>query len=203
MYIYTLNKGDRMKYLLSILTAALLTAVCCTIATAQTTNGEDQPWHVVFAADLAKISDPQKTDGLGYTLTEEEALDQAIKKAINNDAPACQVAKLAVGMNFNPYSVLSGIYKSGGKIDLDQLCMCATETGDTNPLLRDLDLDDVPIDKTVMKQAVDDAVAANLITQDEVSQAQCLSDQGLAFTEAITPVERNDPAGIEAPGYSP
>ncbi len=191
-----------MKYLVSILTVALLTAVCCTMGTAQTTSEEDQPWHLAFAADLAKIADPQKTDGLGYTLTEEEALDQAIEKAISNEAPACQVAKLAVGMNFNPYSVLSGIFKSGGKIDLDQLCMCATEIGDSNPLLRDLNLDDVPIDKTVMKQAADDAVAANLLTQDEVSQAQCLTDQGLAFTEPITPFERNDPAD-EDPDYSP
>ena len=89
-----------MKYLVSILAAALLTAVCCNIGTAQTASEDNQPWHLVFASDLAKIADPQKTDGLGYTLTEEESLDQAIKKAIiDNKAPACQVAKLAVGMN--------------------------------------------------------------------------------------------------------
>ena len=188
-----------MKYLVSILAAALLTAVCCTIGTAQTASEENQPWHLVFASDLAKIADPQKTDGLGYTLTEEESLDQAIKKAIiDNKAPACQVAKLAVGMNFNPYSVLSGIFKCGGKVGLDELCMCATEIGDTDPLLSELNLDDLPIDKTVMKQAADDAVAANLLTLDEVSQAQCLNDQGLAFTELITPIERNDPADSDS-----
>ncbi|MBP8830585.1 MAG: hypothetical protein KBG98_13190 [Desulfobacter sp.] len=192
-----------MKYLVSILAAALLTAVCCNIGTAQTASEENQPWHLVFASDLAKIADPQKTDGLGYTLTEEESLDQAIKKAIiDNKAPACQVAKLAVGMNFNPYSVLSGIFKCGGKVGLDELCMCATEIGDTDPLLSELNLDDLPIDKTVMKQAADDAVAANLLTQDEVSQSQCLNDQGLAFTEPITPIERNDPAEGD-PDYSP
>ena len=191
-----------MKQLVSILAAFLLTAVCCTVGTAQTAGEENQPWHLAFVSDLEKIGNPQKTDGLGYTLTEEDALEQAIKKAINKEAPACQVAKIAIGMNFNPYSVLSGIFKSGGKIDLDQLCMCATEIGDSNPLLSELNLDDVPIDKTVMKQAADDAVAANLITQDEVSQSQCLTDQGLAFTEAITPLERNDPAD-EDTDYSP
>ncbi|HBT89906.1 hypothetical protein [Desulfobacter sp.] len=192
-----------MKYFVSILAAALLTAVCCNIGTAQTASEENQPWHLVFASDLAKIADPQKTDGLGYTLTEEESLDQAIKKAIiDNKAPACQVAKLAVGMNFNPYSVLSGIFKCGGKVGLDELCMCATEIGDTDPLLRELNLDDLPIDKTVMKQAADDAVAANLLTQDEVSQSQCLNDQGLAFTEEPTSIEQIDPAEGD-PDYSP
>ena len=53
-----------------------------------------------------------------------------------------------------------------------------------------------------MKQAADDAVAANLLTQDEVSQSQCLNDQGLAFTEPITPIERNDPAESNT-DYSP
>jgi len=192
-----------MKYFVSILAAALLTAVCCNIGTAQTASEENQPWHLVFASDLAKIADPQKTDGLGYTLTEEESLDQAIKKAIiDNKAPACQVAKLAVGMNFNPYSVLSGIFKCGGKVGLDELCMCATEIGDTDPLLSELNLDDLPIDKTVMKQAADDAVAANLLTQDEVSQSQCLNDQGLAFTEEPTSIEQIDPAEGD-PDYSP
>ncbi|EIM65132.1 MAG: hypothetical protein PHG14_16475 [Desulfobacter postgatei] len=192
-----------MKYLVSILAAALLTAVCVTIGTAQTASEENQPWHLVFASDLAKIADPQKTDGLGDTLTEEEALDQAIKKAIiDNKAPAWQVLKVAVGMNFNPYSVLSAIFKSSENVDLGQLYTYATETGGSDSLLSELNLNDIPIDKTVMQQAVNDALSAGLLTQNEVSKVQQLIDQGLAFTEQITPIERNDPAESNT-DYSP
>lgn len=192
-----------MKYLVSILAAALLTAVCCTIGTAQTASEENQPWHFTFKADLEKIANSNGTDGLGYnTLTEEEALAQAVENAISNGAPAWQVLKVAVGMNFNPYSVLSAIFKSSEDVDLGQLYTYATETGGSDLLLSELNLDDIPIDKTVMQQAVNDALSAGLLTQNEVSKVQQLIDQGLAFTEPITPIERNDPAESNT-DYSP
>lgn len=179
-----------MRYFISTMTATLILVMFCSPGMAGAAE-DKKPWDVVFASDLAKIKSPKKTDGLGYTVTEEEALDQAIKKAIDNGGPVCETTKMAVGLNFNPYSVLMGVFKSGGKVKLDQLCMCATETEDS----------DATIGKGIMKQAADDAVAKNLLTRDEVSEAQCL-EQGLAFTETLAPIARIN-LNETATNYSP
>ena len=165
-----------MKYLQPILVISLVLTVFCSFSIAQ----EDKTsWEEVFVKDLAAIRSPQKTDAYGYSLSEEEALEAAIKKAIDQNAPACEVLKTAAGsdFNFNPYSVLTGIFSSKAKVDLEQLCMCATETGD--------------IPKSLMVQAANAAVDGDLLTRDEVTQAQCLQ-QGLGFTLAEQPLERGD-----------
>lgn len=125
-----------------------------------------QKWDVTFIHDLEKIRSEKKTGGLGYTLSEEEALDEAIKKAMDQEAPTCEAMKLAVDLNFNPYNVITGIFRSGAEIDLDQLCMCATEAG---------------ISKSLLGQASDYAVEENMLTRDEIIQCQCLRE-GLGFT---------------------
>ncbi|MDA3788142.1 MAG: hypothetical protein PF503_06570 [Desulfobacula sp.] len=123
-------------------------------------------WDLAFVHDLEKIRSQKKTGGLGYTLSEEEALDEAIKKAMDQKAPPCEAMKLAVDLNFNPYNVITGIFSSGAEIDLNQLCMCATEAG---------------ISKSLMAQATNAAVNENMLTRDEIAQAQCLRE-GLGYT---------------------
>lgn len=140
---------------------------------------ETKSWDLQFVSDLQKIKSQQKTDGLGYTLSEEEALEIAIKKAMDQKAPPCEAMKLAVDLEFNPYNVITGIFNSGAEIDLEQLCMCATEGG---------------IPRSLLAQATEAAAEANRLTRDEIAQSQCLRE-GLGYTaEAfITPPDDPDP----------
>ncbi len=158
-------------------------------AVAQNTDDQKPSWDEEYVQSLQKIKDPQKTGGLGYTLSEEEALEKAIQNAIDQEAPTCQVLKIGVEMKFNPYSILTGIYNSDAKIDLEQLCLCATETGDGS------------IPKSVMLKATNDAVERGRFRRDEVTQAQCLQ-QGLGFTVAGVTPDRIDPKPKPQP-YSP
>ncbi len=149
-------------------------------------DAQTPEWESDFISALEKIRAPQKTDGLGYTLSEEEALEQAITNAMEQEAPACEALKIAVDRNFNPYNVMMGIFNSKAKVDLNQLCMCATETGDIN------------MSKSLMAQAANAAVEGNMITRDEVTQAQCLRE-GLGFTPEETALERGDQKEKEDP----
>lgn len=126
-------------------------------------------WDQQFVSDLQKIRNQQKTDGMGYTLSEDEALEIAIKKAMDQKAPACEAMKLAVDLEFNPYNVITGIFNSGAEIDLEQLCMCATEGG---------------IPRSLLVQAINEAADANRLTRDEIAQTQCLRE-GLGYTPEI------------------
>ncbi len=155
----------------------------------QGADNQKESWDEIYVNTLTKIKNPDKTDGLGYTLSEEEALEKAITRAIKQEAPACQVLKIGVEMKFNPYQVLSGIFNSEAKIDLEQLCLCATETGDSS------------IPKSIMVKAANDAVAKNKIRRDEVTQAQCLQ-QGLGFTVAQNAPDPINPVPKQ-PNYSP
>jgi len=87
--------------------------------------------------------------------------------------------KLAVDLNFSPYNVVTGIFSSGADVDLNQLCMCATESG---------------ISKSLMAQAATAAVDANMLTRDEITQAQCLRE-GLGFTPETVAI--NPPTEIQ------
>ena len=168
---------DNMKYVKPILTIFLISTLLYSLGFAQ--EEKNTSWEETFVKDLAAIRSPQKTDAYGYTLSEEEALNAAIKKAMDQNAPACEVLKTAAGpgFNFNPYSVLTGLFSSKAKIDLEQLCICATETGD--------------VPKSLMIQATNTAVDGSLLARDEVTQAQCLQ-QGLGFTLAEQPLEGGD-----------
>ncbi len=116
----------------------------------QGANNQKKSWDEEYVNTLAKIKNPDKTDGLGYTLS---------------------------------------IFNSEAKIDLEQLCLCATETGDSS------------IPKSIMVKAANDAVANNKIRRDEVTQAQCLQ-QGLGFTVAQNAPDPINPVPKQ-PSYSP
>lgn len=149
-------------------------------------DGETPKWDTEFVHELETIRAQQKTGGLGYTVSQEEGLENAIKKAMDQKAPPCEAMKLAVDLNFNPYNVVSGIFSSGADVDLNQLCMCATESG---------------ITKSLMAQAATAAVDANRLTRDEVTQAQCLRE-GLGMTPEVSalspiPIEKTKKNDID------
>ncbi len=179
----------KKSILISIITLCTFFFLLSMAHASQGQEDEKASWDEIYVNDLGKIKNPDKTDGLGYTLSEEEALEQAIKRAIDKEAPACQVLKIGVEMKFNPYTVLSGIFNAEAKIDLEQLCLCATETGDSS------------IPKTLMLKAANDAVAKNRLRRDEVTQAQCLQ-QGLGFTVAQETPDPINPTP-RLPTYSP
>ncbi len=89
----------------------------------------------------------------------------AIEIAIDNEAPICELMKTAIDLEFNAYDVLTCIFSSSSildKIDIDQLCLCATEIG---------------IHKSIIvKSGIDN------FNIDEVTQSQCMSE-GLGYTE--------------------
>jgi len=151
-------------------TIALLTILIVLVVFNSSCFAQDvkiNQWDTEFVKDLQKIRSQEKTGGLGYTLSEDEALEKAIHKAMDQKAPACEAMKLAIDLDFNPYNVISGIFNSGADIDLDQLCMCATEGG---------------ISKSLTASAANAAADANMLNRDEINQSQCLN-QGLAYTE--------------------
>lgn len=160
-----------MKNIIALISISIALVVFALPGFAQ--ENETKKWDVEFINALEKIRAQKKTGGLGYTITEEEALEKAIKKAMDKKAPACEAMKLAVDLNFNPYAVVSGIFNSGAEIDLDQLCMCATESG---------------ISKSLMAQASSAAADANMLTRDEITQSQCIRE-GLGYTEDAQPLE--------------
>jgi len=174
-------------------TIALLTILIVLVVFNSSCFAQDAitQWDTEFVNDLQKIRSQKKTGGLGYTLSEDEALEKAIHKAMDQKAPACEAMKLAVDLDFNPYNVISGIFNSGADIDLDQLCMCATEGG---------------ISKSLTASAANAAADANMLNRDEIIQSQCLN-QGLAYTEeeglVAPPTERLQQAATfsaSAPG---
>ena len=153
---------------------------------------EENAWEkeYVHALQKGKLNQTQG-GGLGYTQTEDEILADAIKKAIEMKAPPCEAMKIAVDLNYPAFSVIISIFASGGEVDLNQMCMCATEKGVT---------------KQVIAQAARQAQINGqaVYPPDEVTQAQCLRE-GLGFTEAaefpedIPPGPTPNPVSVSSP----
>jgi len=143
---------------------------------AEFAGDKNNAWELEFVQALQKGQAMIKTGskGLGLTPSEEALLAKAIKQAIViKDAPACQVMKIAVDLEYNPYFVIKNIFSHGGKIDLDQLCMCATVDG---------------INKQVFARASKDAASPlgkPLFSRDELTQCQCLQEIGLGYHEPV------------------
>lgn len=115
-------------------------------------------------------------------LSETIVLKRAIKKALDLNAPPCIVMKIAIDFQYNPYYVIKDIYSYGGLLSIDQLCMCATESG---------------INKQIIAKAATDAVSSigtPIYRRDEIAQSQCLKDIGLGY-HTVT----NIPPPIKSP----
>ncbi|MCF8025490.1 MAG: hypothetical protein K9K82_08385 [Desulfobacteraceae bacterium] len=172
-----------MKKQLLLVTGILSLAACFCLASAG--SAAAQSWEEEFSRALAEIQEAAQAgepgDGLGYTPSLEDMLDEAIGNAMAQGGGGCQVMKMAVDMDFNPYPVLLSIY-SRGSVSLDEVCMCATEQG---------------VSKAVIAQAATSAAGPGgqpAYSQDEVAQCQCLQE-GLPYTQvqAQPPPQPNPP----------
>jgi len=152
---------------------------------------EENDWEQEFVQALqkGKIKTKGPYSGLRYATVDSIALDNAIRKAMEKNAPPCEVIKIAVDLEYNPYSVIKKVLTYGGKIDLDQLCICGTESG---------------IDKQILAKAATDARIATALccpiySAEEIAQAQCLREVGLGYT----PVAEATPPGRIIPPPPP
>ncbi len=112
-------------------------------------------------------------------------LNDAITKALDGDAPPCEVMRIAIGMDYKPYFVIRYIYEYSQGVKLDELCWCATSDGVENHI--------------VYKAAVDAETPNNdpVFRQNEIAKTDCLKE-GLAYTAAL-----NSPDPITPPGPTP
>jgi len=154
------------------------------VAVSSISFAQDNLWEAAFVQALqkGKADITKKGGGLGYTPSEGTVLETAIKKAMELKAPPCEAMKIAVDLKYNPYSVIKNIFGYGGEVDLNQLCMCATESG---------------INKQIIAKAASDAassIGTPVYSRDEITQAQCLREIGLGYTQNIeTPDPINPP----------
>lgn len=142
---------------------------------------EEKPsWDTIFAQALQKGKTPvQPAEGLAYTPPEDTILEEAIEAAMKMEAPPCEAMKIAVDLKYSPYAVIKNIFGYGGKVNLNQLCMCATESG---------------INKQIVASAAADAsspLGTPVFSRDEITQAQCI---GLGYTPVAATLSRTTPA---------
>ena len=176
-----------------LLWVVVLAVVFCIGTVAAGFSQSEADWEEEFVQALKKGKETAgtQTEGLAYTPSEETVFKEAVKKALDRDAPACQCMKIAVNMEYNPYMVLTNIYGAGKGVKLDDLCMCATEEG---------------IMKEVIAKAASEAVGPagdKVFDRDEVTQSQCLQ-VGLPYTaaEVDLPDTPEDPDPVPADSVS-
>ena len=148
---------------------------------------QDNGWQKDYISALTKgkTAVDKKASGLGYTPSEATVLEQAIKAAMEKKAPPCEAMKIAVDLKYSPYAVIKNVFAHGGEVNLNQLCMCATESG---------------ISKQIIARAAADAASplgTPVYSRDEIAQAQCLQDIGLGYAardqRLPPPIEPPDP----------
>lgn len=145
-------------------------------------SADDQDnWRDVFQAMLEKgktsSAAPAEPGGLAYTPSEGVVLEEALTMALAEEKGdrACECMRMAVDLDYNPYTVLKTIYGVGGDLEIDLLCTCATEAG---------------VMKAIIAKAAADAVTPlnePVYDVDEIARSQCLS--GLAYTAAEGPTD--------------
>lgn len=162
----------------SALTLSIIVAVvmwCSAPVSAEAQND----WQEAFQAALekGKISPaaPAESGGLAYTPSQETVLEEAVMMALAEEQGdrACECMKMAIDLDYNPYSVLKAIYSVGGDLEIDPLCACATEAG---------------VMKAVIAKAATEAITPlnePVYNVDEIARSQCLS--GLAYTAVDPP----------------
>lgn len=143
-----------------------------------TVFAQENDWEQDFVEALqnGETKTTGQYSGLSYPTLDSSVLDNAIKNAMQLDAPPGEVIKIAVDLGYNAYSVIKKVLSHGGKIDMDELCMYGSEFG---------------IGKQIIAQAAKDAKTSTAIclpiyTNDEIAQAQCLKEIGLGYTPVAT-----------------
>ena len=153
-----------MKNILLTLLIIFSLAILSSISFAKENSWET---NFVQALQKGKSSANNQAGGLGYTPAEGTVLEQAIKEAMEAEAPPCEAMKIAVELKYSPYAVIKNIFGHGGEVNLNQLCMCATESG---------------VNKQIVAKAATDAMSpleTPIFSRDEITQAQCI---GLGYT---------------------
>ena len=141
----------------------------------------NKAWESEFVQALLKGKEMIETgrNELADAPYQETILAEAVKQAIViKNTQACQALKIAVDLEYNPYSVIKNIFSHGGEIDLNQLCSYATQYG---------------INKQIFAKASKDAVSPlgePVFSRNELAQCQCLQEIGLGYREPV--VERPD-----------
>jgi hypothetical protein len=142
--------------------------------------GKGEDWRNDYLAALKKgkagasPSGETQATGLAYTPSEAVAFQEAISKALEKEKGdrVCECLKIAVDLDYNAYLVIKTIYEAGGDLQIDQLCMCATEAG---------------VMKAIIAKAAKDAVSPlgePVYEPDEIAQTSCFrGEEGLAYTE--------------------
>ncbi len=166
-------KDRRVKMKNIIVTSMMIMGL---IISSYPCTAADNTWEKEFVQTLqkGKAIPTGQGQGLAYTPAEETVLEGAIKKAMDLKAPPCEAMKIAVDLKYNPFSVLTNIFGYGGEVNLDQLCMCATESG---------------VNKQIVAEAATKAITplgTPVFPRDEITQAQCLKEIGLGYTAAET-----------------
>ncbi len=138
-------------------------------------TGSAVAWEKEYIEKLQagkETSEQLKTEGLAYTPAEETVLEEAIIQAMENKGSPCEAMKIAVDLEYNAYLTLKHLYGYGGEVGLDQLCMCATESG---------------IQTQIVARAAAEAITPlgePVYERDEIAQSQCINQiGGLAYTE--------------------
>ncbi len=99
-------------------------------------------------------------------------LKKAITKALDGDAPPCEVMRIAVGLDYKVYFAIRYIYEYSSEVKLDELCWCATSDG---------------VEKHIISKAAADARTPDndpVFRQNEIAKSECLRE-GLAYTAAL------------------
>jgi hypothetical protein len=166
-----------MKTSVLILSLIAAIAMCCTTPCLAQSSGTWQDTLKAMLEEGKAGSESPDGGGLAYTPSEGTVLEEAVTAAMTGEQGdrACEIMKMAVELEYNPYSVLKTIYSVGGDLEIDPLCTCATEAG---------------VMKAVIASAATDAVTPlnePVYDVDEISRSQCLS--GLAYTAQDQPVK--------------
>lgn len=159
---------------------------------------EENDWEQEFVQALqkGKTQTTGQDAGLGYTPAGSTVLENAIKKAMGSNAPPCAVIKIAVDLEYNPYSVIKKIFSHGSDIDLNQLCMCANEN----------DINKQIVAKAAADARISSALCTPIFSSNEIAQVQCLKEIGLGYTPIartpgrIKPIPKRRPFSVSSPG---
>lgn len=172
-----------MKKIAFSISVIFLVAMFSSIISAED-QGAGIGWRDIYQDML------EKGKGIGEPETEPEPEEVVLEKAVSfalseeKGDRACECMRMAVELEYNPYLVIKTIYSVGGDLEIDQLCLCATEAG---------------VMRAIISQAAMDATTSRdeaIYDEDEIARSECL--KGLAFT-----VEEKEGEGPDPPPPPP
>jgi hypothetical protein len=164
---------------LTLLVSMLTIIVMCSATLFAEDQRKDENWRNDYMSTLKKgkaVALPAgqtQSAGLAYTPPEAVVLQEAVSKALEKEKGdrVCECMKVAVDLEYNPYLVIKTIYEAGGDLEIDQLCMCASEAG---------------VMKAIIAKAAREAVSPlgePVYSPDEIAQTSCFrGEEGLAYT---------------------